>query len=66
MRNSRATQLLFELSKPGLRAAVMPACDVPEKPVGELLPAGAVALRRPERVAPAEELLEPGEELVAT
>jgi len=43
MRNPRATQLLFELSKPGRRAARMPVCDVPEKPVAELLPAKAIA-----------------------
>jgi glycine dehydrogenase subunit 2 len=55
MRNPRATQLLFELSKPGRRAGRMPACDVPEKPLAELLPAGAVAERPP----PLPELAEP-------
>src|SRR5262249_51830096 len=55
MRNPRATQLLFELSKPGRRAGLMPACDVPEKPVAELLPAWAVAERPP----PLPELAEP-------
>ncbi|MFQ5734261.1 MAG: aminotransferase class V-fold PLP-dependent enzyme, partial [Planctomycetaceae bacterium] len=38
MRNQLATQLLFKLSSPGRRAAVFPACDVPERPLGELLP----------------------------
>src|SRR5882724_7756269 len=43
MRNTRATQLLTELSKPGRRAAIMPACDVPEAPLADLLPADALA-----------------------
>jgi glycine dehydrogenase subunit 2 len=43
MRNTRDTQLLFDLSKPGRRAARLPACDVPERAVDELLPASAVA-----------------------
>jgi glycine dehydrogenase subunit 2 len=43
MRNTRDTQLLFDLSKPGRRAARLPACDVPEQPVEDLLPAGAIA-----------------------
>jgi glycine dehydrogenase subunit 2 len=43
MRNTRATQLLFELSKPGCRAAVLPACDVPRQPLDELLPREALA-----------------------
>ncbi len=38
MRNTQATQLLFELSKPGRRAAVYPACDVPVRPLDELIP----------------------------
>ena len=42
MRNTRATQLLFELSKPGRRATQLPQCDVPETPLSELLPADAV------------------------
>jgi len=42
MRNTRATQLLFELSKPGRRATHLPQCDVPELPLSELLPADAV------------------------
>jgi len=43
MRNNRDTNVLFELSKPGARAARLPACDVPERPVAELLPAAALA-----------------------
>src|SRR6187397_3203443 len=43
MRNKRATQLLFELSQPGRRAALLPQCDVPTTPVEKLLPAGALA-----------------------
>lgn len=38
MRNSQATQLLFELSQPGRRAAVFPASDVPVRPLDELIP----------------------------
>jgi glycine dehydrogenase subunit 2 len=48
MRNTRATQTLFELSKPGRRAALMPACDVPRAPLEQLLPADAVALSPPD------------------
>ena len=38
MRNRQATQLLFEQSRPGRRAAGLPPCDVPARPLGELLP----------------------------
>jgi glycine dehydrogenase subunit 2 len=38
MRNSQATQLLFELSQPGRRAAVFPGSDVPARPLDELIP----------------------------
>ena len=37
MRNRRATQLLFELSHPGRGGAVLPACDVPKRPMAELI-----------------------------
>jgi glycine dehydrogenase subunit 2 len=47
MRNTRDTKLLFELSKPGTRGARLPACDVPERPVAELLPAAAIAATPP-------------------
>ncbi len=56
MRNHRATKLLFELSQPGRRAGVTPACDVPaETPLAELLPADALADEPP----PLPELAEP-------
>ncbi len=55
MQNSQATQLLFELSKPGCRAARLPDCDVPVRPVEELLPARSLAEERP----PLPELSEP-------
>src|SRR5688572_29245026 len=47
MRNTRDTQLLFDLSKPGRRAARLPACDVPAKTPAELLPASALAAAPP-------------------
>src|SRR5690348_6208793 len=47
MRNQQSIQPLFELSKPGRRAVVMPACDVPERPVEELMPAEALAAAPP-------------------
>src|SRR5258708_3144886 len=47
MRNIRATLPLFELSKPGRRAALLPKCDVPELPLGELLPRAALAEQPP-------------------
>ena len=47
MRNQLATELLFELSEPGRRAAVFPECDVPEKPLTALLPSSCVASQSP-------------------
>jgi len=38
MRNTRATQPIFELSKPGRRAARFPEPDVPTRPIEDLLP----------------------------
>ncbi len=38
MRNRQATQLLFELSRPGRGSAQLPTCDVPEQPIQELIP----------------------------
>lgn len=55
MHNRLATQLLFELSKPGRRAARLPECDVPERPLDELLPADMVAEQPP----PLPEVAEP-------
>jgi glycine dehydrogenase subunit 2 len=55
MRNERATQLLFELSHPGRGGAVLPACDVTERPLAELLGAQHLAAGPP----PLPELAEP-------
>jgi glycine dehydrogenase subunit 2 len=55
MHNLNATQLLFELSKPGRRAASFPVCDVPASPCEELLPAAQLAEAPP----PLPELAEP-------
>ena len=55
MRNTLSTRLLFELSKPGCRAAVLPKCDVPEKPASDLLPSSSLASSPP----PLPELAEP-------
>ncbi len=55
MRNTRATRLLFELSKPGRRAATSPPADVPTRPLEELLPAAHLAGTLP----PLPELAEP-------
>jgi glycine dehydrogenase subunit 2 len=55
MHSTQSTQLLFELSKPGCCAVRLPACDVPQKPLADLLPAGAIA----EKTLPLPELSEP-------
>lgn len=55
MRNQQATQLIFELSSPGRRAVQLPACDVPARPLEELLPRRALASAPP----PLVELTEP-------
>lgn len=47
MNNNHDTQLLFDLSKPGRRALRLPAVDVPERSVEELLPASVLAERAP-------------------
>lgn len=47
MRNQQATHLLSELSVPGRRAAVFPPCDVPTRPIEQLLPAGQLAVSSP-------------------
>jgi len=47
MKNTRDTQTIFELSHPGRRAARLPACDVPEREIAELLPAAAIADKPP-------------------
>jgi len=55
MRNTRATQLLFELSKPGRRGVRLPDAGVPAVPLADLLPAEAMADAPP----PLPELTEP-------
>jgi glycine dehydrogenase subunit 2 len=55
MRNTRSTELIFELSKPGCSGAKLPPCDVPLRPVAELLPQEALA----EGPLPLPELSEP-------
>ncbi|HEY1603153.1 MAG TPA: aminomethyl-transferring glycine dehydrogenase subunit GcvPB [Pirellulales bacterium] len=47
MRNTRATQPLFDMSKPGRRATQFPECDVPVVPITKLLPASALATAAP-------------------
>jgi len=42
MRNRQATQLIFELSKPGRRAHRLPAIDVPEASLAQLYPQAAL------------------------
>jgi glycine dehydrogenase subunit 2 len=55
MRNTRATQLLFEQSRPGRRSTRIPAADGPAQPLEKLLPAWAIADAPP----PLPELTEP-------
>lgn len=43
MRNVEANALLFEISRPGRRAAHLPTLDVPESPVEDLIPSDALA-----------------------
>ena len=55
MRNQQATQLLCELSRPGRCGARLPECDVPARPLRELIPSSALAEQPP----PLPELAEP-------
>ncbi len=55
VRNTRATQLLFELSDPGRRSTIVPCADVAATPVEQLLPKSALASEPP----PLPELAEP-------
>ncbi|MDP6445942.1 MAG: aminomethyl-transferring glycine dehydrogenase subunit GcvPB, partial [Pirellulaceae bacterium] len=55
MRNSKSTQLLFELSAPGRRGLRAPASDVPTGPAESLVPAEHLAASPP----PLPELAEP-------
>ncbi|HBT76159.1 MAG TPA: aminomethyl-transferring glycine dehydrogenase subunit GcvPB [Planctomycetaceae bacterium] len=43
MQNTQAIETIFSQSKPGNRAVVFPRCDVPERPLAELIPAGQLA-----------------------
>ena len=47
MQNTHDTKTIFELSKPGRRAARLPACDVPECDIADLLPTAAVSAAPP-------------------
>ena len=47
MQNTRDTELIFDLSKPGSRAARLPECDVPTRDLDSLLPANAIASSPP-------------------
>jgi glycine dehydrogenase subunit 2 len=47
MRNTSATELLFDLSRAGRQAGRMPDCDVPDVPLGELLPDTSLAAEAP-------------------
>ena len=38
MNNTQSTELIFELSESGRRCHRLPTCDVPAKPLGELVP----------------------------
>ena len=55
MRNTQSAELIFELSKPGCRAVRLPECDVPAKPLDELLPQECIS----ENAPPLPELSEP-------
>ncbi len=55
MRNTRATQLLFELSKSGRRGLRVPKAEVPDLPLEDIVPAAALAPAPP----PLPELAEP-------
>jgi glycine dehydrogenase subunit 2 len=47
MANTQATELLFELSKPGRRCHRTPPSDVPVRPINELLPQKHLAPKAP-------------------
>ncbi|MBA4032680.1 MAG: glycine dehydrogenase (aminomethyl-transferring), partial [Planctomyces sp.] len=55
MRNTLATQLIFDLSSPGRRAARLPACDVPVTSLDELIPSRF----RAQELLPLPEIAEP-------
>lgn len=43
MQRNQSTELMFELSHPGRRTHRLPACDVPETKLSDLLPSSALA-----------------------
>lgn len=47
MRNTKSTQLIFELSRSGRRAHMLPPADVPNADLSTVLPAGALATAPP-------------------
>ena len=55
MRNTQATRLVFELSKPGRRSSQLPACDVDAPQISDVIPSEHLADTAP----PLPELAEP-------
>jgi glycine dehydrogenase subunit 2 len=47
MNNTQSTEVIFELSKPGLRCHLLPACDVPAAPLDKLIPRDQLADQPP-------------------
>lgn len=47
MRNTLATELIFDLSSPGRRASAIPTPDVPDRPLETLIPTRFQGSRRP-------------------
>src|SRR5262245_42447077 len=47
MNNTQSTELLFELSHSGRRCHRLPAADVPETPIGDLIPKEPIAKAPP-------------------
>src|SRR5256885_14967586 len=47
MEKNQSTELIFELSHPGRRCHLLPACDVPGPSSADLLPASALATTPP-------------------
>ena len=45
--NTTPSRLIFELSRPGRRCHRLPACDVPDVPLTDLLPARELAAAPP-------------------
>ncbi len=47
MQSNQSTNLLFDISHPGRRTSLLPACDVPGSQMADLLPASALAAAPP-------------------